>query len=88
MVSSVVTRRLGQIEEIVGDDGECPRCSNTMIIRTFGAIIVVKGQRTLGPEASRQFAAEAESNGGRCPVCEQRWIDVPVQLQPSSAFYQ
>jgi len=85
---ATITKRLSGLERTYGDDGGCPRCSGTIILRTFGAIIVVKDRKPLGPEASRQFAAEAESNGGRCPHCGQRWIDVPVQFRPGSSFYR
>ena len=87
MVSSLI-KRVEKAEQVDGGDGECPRCEGTVIVRFLGTITVIKNQKQLGPEAAHQFVAEAESNGGRCPVCEQPWVDAPIEFRPGSSFYR
>ena len=87
MVDTLI-KRIERAEQVVGDDGACPRCSGTMIVRSFGGIVVVKDRTPLGPEAAHRFVAEAEANGGRCPECGEPWINVPVQIRPGSTFYK
>lgn len=86
MVDTLI-KRIERAEQVDGGDDECPRCSNTVIVRFLGTITVTKNKKRLGPEASRQFAAEAEPDG-ICPVCGQRWVDAPVQFRPGSSFYR
>jgi DNA-directed RNA polymerase subunit RPC12/RpoP len=81
---STVERRLRKIEEIVGEDDECPRCSGTVIVSTGGiedasapTISATKNGQRFSPEAAEKFAAEEEP-GGICPRCSKKRLEVRV----------
>jgi len=86
---STVERRLERLERDSG--GDCPRCSNTVILWGLGKagdepVVTGRGFQ-LGLEESWRFYLE-EMPGGICPVCEGVREQVTIELLPGSSFYR